>query len=292
MDNAINQANNTPGLTVNRDADYQTTKNSDDYSGINFWQDDTKGLYSRETDAIKAAIAKQRQNNREYDNAIAQLTSEQHTTGTMPVDNGGFLTFDTNYNVSWHYDLSKQAVIVDSVNMNINRKQPIHKGSGFWDVVTFTSPYATTPSHGGTFDSISTGDVPGIDGNTIWNEMDKNGLFGYIAQNNGTGDYVIKYGNPNQPFTAKYVGNGNWQVLIAIDRLNDHSDPHNTKVIWGHENVNLLIHVPTRKTTSISYHYNKMNVNSVPDKSTTVHYHYNTFAIDLHFPNNIDDLSI
>lgn len=65
MDNAINQANSTPGLTVIRDADYQTTKNSDDYTGIDAWQDDTKGLYSRETDAINTAIAKQKQNNDE-----------------------------------------------------------------------------------------------------------------------------------------------------------------------------------------------------------------------------------
>ena len=62
LDNAINQANSTPGLTVIRDADYQTTKNSDDYTGIGAWQDDAKGLYSRETDAINAAIAKQKQN--------------------------------------------------------------------------------------------------------------------------------------------------------------------------------------------------------------------------------------
>lgn len=67
LDNAIREANNTPGLTVNRDGDYETTKNSDDYTGIGAWQNDTKGLYNRETDAINAAIAKQKQNNAEYD---------------------------------------------------------------------------------------------------------------------------------------------------------------------------------------------------------------------------------
>lgn len=73
LDNAINQANSTPGLTVIRDADYQTTKNSDDYTGIGAWQDDTRGLYSRETDAINTAIAKQKQNNER----VAQIFSDK-----------------------------------------------------------------------------------------------------------------------------------------------------------------------------------------------------------------------
>lgn len=36
----------------------------------------------------------------------------------------------------------------------------------------------------------------------------------------------------------------------------------------------------------------KFSVNPPVRKTTSTHYHYNTSAIDLHFPNNIDDLSI
>ena len=35
---------------------------------------------------------------------------------------------------------------------------------------------------------------------------------------------------------------------------------------------------PTPKTTEIHYHYNKLNVNSVPNILTTVHYHYDVSA--------------
>lgn len=61
LDNAVSDAKNTPGLNVIKDDDVVSNFKASDNSGIENWQDSTKQDYSNQTEAIKNAIATQKQ---------------------------------------------------------------------------------------------------------------------------------------------------------------------------------------------------------------------------------------
>lgn len=126
LDNAINQANSTPGLTVIRDADYQTTKNSDDYTGIGAWQDDTKGLYSRETDAINTAIAKQKQKNSEQSNQYQEELNEYNRKlAQYQQDSAEYQRKLAQYNQDWNAYKAKNGI---AANANVITSGMIDQG--------------------------------------------------------------------------------------------------------------------------------------------------------------------
>lgn len=281
LDNAIAQANGTYGLIVTRDADYQTTKNSDDYNGIAFWQSDTKGLYSREADAINAAIAQQRQNNKEYDDDINQLASDHHAVGNGLWTNGGYVNLPVNWDITWHYNKDSDTVTVTNTKLTLTRNNPSLRGGGFWDTILFTVPGSVPPTDGRTYDSTPANPDLVKTGTDVWNRLGsfQNQVLAYFSQNNNNGQYAIKYNSP-APYTVHRGSDGKFTLMTYFNRFN--KKVPGTRLYqeaWNGGNTEAQVTIPTRKTTSVSYHYNKLNVNSVPDKSTTVHYHYDVILI-------------
>lgn len=72
LDAAVKEAQNTPGLTVTQDQTKTTTLKANDKSGIANWSSSTATDYASQVDAINKAIAAQKQNNTEYDQAMAK----------------------------------------------------------------------------------------------------------------------------------------------------------------------------------------------------------------------------
>ena len=276
LDSAINQANSTPGLTVNRDGDYQTTKNSDDYTGIGAWQEDTKGLYSRETDAINAAIAQQRQNNREYNAAINQLASDHHTVGNGLWTNGGYVNLPVSWDITWHYNKDSDTITVTNCKLTLTRNTPRLRGGGFWDTVLFTIPGNVPPTDGRTYNATPSNPDSVKNGTDVWNRLGsfQNKVLAYFSQNNNNGQYATKYNNP-VPYTVHRGSDGKFTLMTCFNRFNKQIPGTSLfQEAWNGGNTEAQVTIPTRKATSVSYHYNKLNVNGVPDKSTAVHYHY------------------
>src|SRR5699024_4222721 len=71
-----NDAKKVPGLTVVKDADQSSTFNDTDTNGIRNWNTNTQSDYKSQSDAINNAIATQKQNNQEYDQAYSKWQSE------------------------------------------------------------------------------------------------------------------------------------------------------------------------------------------------------------------------
>ncbi|WP_347980875.1 LPXTG cell wall anchor domain-containing protein [Limosilactobacillus allomucosae] len=72
LDAAVKEAQNTPGLTVKQDQTKTTSLKANDKSGIANWESNTAADYSSQVDAINKAIDAQKQNNTEYDQAMAK----------------------------------------------------------------------------------------------------------------------------------------------------------------------------------------------------------------------------
>lgn len=72
LDAAVKEAQNTPGLTVKQDPNKTTSLKANDKSGIANWESKTAADYSSQVDAINKAIDAQKQNNTEYDQAMAK----------------------------------------------------------------------------------------------------------------------------------------------------------------------------------------------------------------------------
>lgn len=72
LDEAVKKAQSTPGLSVKQDETKTTTKSADDKSGIANWEKSTASDYASQVDAINKAIDAQKQNNTEYDQAMAK----------------------------------------------------------------------------------------------------------------------------------------------------------------------------------------------------------------------------
>lgn len=202
-----------------------------------------------------------------------------------------------NIDITWHYDTNRQVVRVTNVKVNIVRNEPQEHGGGFWDTFIVCNPNMKIPTEPGVFSGWddsngNAADLPNVKRpDDVWNKMfaHSNDVYAYMSQNNKTGEYSIEYNNQNfQPYDAIKNADGSWTLLGSMGRWNDyvndwfkqqsqagHQQPNGLKVLWGGGPITCTLDgvPPVRKTTE-------------------VHYHYNTSAIGLHFPNNIDDLSI
>lgn len=204
--------------------------------------------------------------------------------------NGGFINLTYKYDLTWHYDKQTDEAVITNAAINIVRGDPqkvsTAPGTGFWDTVTFAIPTAPLPHE----DGIAIGDLPGVSGESLWNNFGNQnyGILGFFSQNNKTEQYTIKYGSVT-PYRVKRNADGTFTLLVGEDRYNDygsdgqvnpdgslvHPNPDGIHIhpAWIHNDIKVNVTVPTVPVSKI-------------------HYHYNTSAIDLHFPNNIDDLSI
>lgn len=198
---------------------------------------------------------------------MRKLESDQVDQGNLPFNWGGFFTGNINYHITYHWDNNAQKVQVTGVQLNITRNEPGKRGGGFWDDIAVVEPDAVLPTESGTFFTRD-GDLSGTTGDSLWNNVkDQIGdkLLGMFTQNNKTEQYDIKYNTSNmQPYYATEE-NGQWILLRTLGRLNEAADGSGAstydegKVVWARENLGVSVSLPsmpTRKTSSVSYHYN------------------------------------
>ena len=104
------------------------------------------------------------------------------------------MKIDYNYDVTYHYNMATDQIIVTNIKINLNREEPTQKGNGFWDTVIFANPNANLPQELGNY-YLPNGDLPGINGDSLWNKYGNNNkdVFAFVSQNNQTEQYTIKY---------------------------------------------------------------------------------------------------
>lgn len=199
---------------------------------------------------------------------MRQYTSDHHSTGSLHWTNGGYTNITVDYDLTWHWDTSKNKVVVTNNKMNISRTDPEKKGGGYWDAWVYAAPGTSIPTFTGTF-SGNEGDVPGVTGEKIWNAVSGiDGVYSFITQNNKTEETIIRYkDNKGKTYDAQYDGNGKWTLLVETSRWNQPSPSSDswtsTWYAWGPAVQITLPTPPTPptatkpklKTTSVNYHY-------------------------------------
>ena len=90
--------------------------------------------------------------------------------------------------ITWHWDVAQKAVIVTKVNVTFDRVNPNHTGGGFWDAFVFMNPNTNVPQEAGTY-LQKQGDIPGINGDSLWQKIGgggNSGIFAFYTQKNST----------------------------------------------------------------------------------------------------------
>lgn len=213
----------------------------------------------------------------EYNQQVDKLAQPQHFIGSEDWTNawGGYFNFKFNYDVTYTYDKHTDQVTVHDVKFHIDRLEPTKHGGGFWDSIMFTAPGVWNSIPKSTQDFWwPNGDVPGIDGNQLWQNSGArvDNVFAFLAQNNKTGEYIIKYKPLSHSYTISRNSDGTFTLFTDINRDNNtigydsNGVPNHWRPGWGGESwkQNLSIPTPpTRKTSSVGYHYNVANVTHI-----------------------------
>lgn len=224
----------------------------------------------------KYNVVTQKQNNQEYDQEnsnfqqkIKRLTTDQHATGSSFFMNGsdnknGYMKIDYNYDVTYHYNMATDQIIVTNIKINLNREEPTQKGNGFWDTVIFANPNANLPQELGNY-YLPNGDLPGINGDSLWNKYGNNNkdVFAFVSQNNQTEQYTIEYNTSGiTPYAVNRNSDGTFTLFKTMDRGNfpNHSGngDQGWHIWWANGNLKKTITVPQapqRKTSEVHYHY-------------------------------------
>lgn len=305
LDAKVNEAANIPGLTVVKDDDHVTQVDTSDDTAIANWKSSTGSDYRQQENELQNAIDTQKRNNQEYDQENAKfqqeinsLTTDQHAKGTSFFMNGsdhknGYMKIDYNYDVTYHYNIAKDQIIVTDVKIKLNREEPTQKGNGFWDTVIFANPNANLPQELGNY-FLPNGDLPGTNGDSLWNKYGNNNkdVFAFVSQNNQTEQYTIKYNtNGITPYAVNRNSDGTFTLFKTMDRGNlpNHSGngDQGWHIWWANGNLRKTITIPQapqRKATethydkaigtapgtiqnSVNYTLHDLNVNTTPDKN-------------------------
>lgn len=203
-----------------------------------------------------------------------QIIEDQKThviPWTYHIDNGNYVDLTAHANITWHYDLQQNSVIVDKLDLTLDRKNPQKRGGGFWDTFIFTKPQAPLPHEEGTFHGVD-GDMSYVHtGQDVWDKMlaGRDDVYAYFSQNNRTEEYKIVYNLNNfQPYKAQHNSDGSWTLLSVFDRWNEHPYGLSVDILtvgWGRDTTSVKLDgvppvKPTPQSTSTHYHYNTTNV--------------------------------
>ena len=302
LDAAASAAAQVPGLTVTKGQDNVTTNvSASDDSAISNWSSSTAADYASQVDAINKAIDAQKQKNddyqqklNEYNQQVDKLAQPQHFIGAENWTNvwGGFFNFKFNYDVTYTYNKDTDQVTVLDIKFHIDRLEPTKHGGGFWDSIMFTAPGVWNSIPKSTQDFWwPNGDVPGIDGNQLWQNSGArvDNVFAFLAQNNKTGEYIIKYKPLSHPYTVSRNSDGAFTLFTDINRdnniigYNSKGVPNHWRPGWGGESWKQNLNIPTPptppSTTSVSYHYDTLKMADNPEtKLPNVTYHYDTLT--------------
>ena len=219
-----------------------------------------------------------------YTNDLNLLETDQHKidSGTFNwkayKDNEiytgkNFATVDWKSDITWHYDKISNTVIVTNVDITLTNIPATAKANGFWDALIFFNPNKELPEGEGSYDYRQTPDLPGINGDSLYNQIGannpSNGILAYYAHNNDTGAYTIKLSlNNTVPYSAEKVNSNTYRLVRTALRKNNHNvsvgkGPIND-VVWKNGSIDILVSLPekpdvptkpTLKTTEVSYHH-------------------------------------
>ncbi|QWS03445.1 LPXTG cell wall anchor domain-containing protein [Limosilactobacillus reuteri] len=264
----VQEAQSVPGLTVIHDQDQTTVKKASDTQGIQEAVNNATQSNNDQAQSIQSAIDTQKRNNDEYQQDLEKATKDNVTHWTYHIDNGYFVDLTADADITWHYDIATDNVVVTNLQLKLNRQNPPKRGGGFWDTFIFTQPQAQLPTETGTFLG-SNGDLDYIKtAHDVWDKVlsGRNDVYAYFSQNNKTEENSIIYNLQNfKPYNAQKNADGSWTLLSVFDRWNWHlnggdSDPLGVR--WGKDSVAATLKgiPPVRKTTEVHYHYNTVNV--------------------------------
>ena len=281
LDARVKEAQSIPGLTVVHDQDQTTVKKASDTQGIQEAVDNATQSNNDQAQSIQNAIDTQKRNNDEYQQDLEKATKDNVTHWTYHIDNGYFVDLTADADITWHYDIATDNVVVTNLQLKLNRQNPPKRGRGFWDTFIFTQPQAQLPTETGTFLG-SNGDLDYIKtAHDVWDKVlsGRNDVYAYFSQNNKTEENSIIYNLQNfKPYNAQKNADGSWTLLSVFDRWNWHlnggdSDPLGVR--WGKDSVAATLKgiPPVRKTTEVHYHYNTV-VTVTPSFSTPTEINY------------------
>lgn len=278
LDEAVKEAQNTPGITVIQDKDQISTVSPTNES-VNAFTNHATVNNDQQAKAIQDAIATQKQNNQEYQQELDKAVKDNVTHWTYHIDNGYFVDLTADADITWHYDVSQDSVIVTGLKLNLTRKDPKNRGGGFWDTFIFTRPQAPLPTEDGTFLGAN-GDLNYIkNAHDVWDKIlsGRDDVYAYFSQNNKTEENSIVYNLQNfKPYNAQRNSDGSWTLLSVFDRWNWHLNGENSDplgVRWGKDSVAATLKgiPPVRKTTEVHYHYNTAAVQAPSHADATYH---------------------
>lgn len=198
-----------------------------------------------------------------YQKQIDKLSADQHTTGSERFTNGGYMDVTCNYDITWHYDKNTGNVVVTNVQVNLVRKDPekyADMTNGFWDSYAFVKPDAQLPHEKGTYpwgDAPGHSDLPGVDGEYLWNLVKKDAMAFYTQDSNRTASpYVIKYATQT-PYNAVKDSDGTYTLMITLDRwrTGDVALGQPNHPVWGVMPKKVSISIPDAPNSTIHYHY-------------------------------------
>lgn len=299
LDAKVQEAQSVPGLTVVHDQDQTTVKKASDTQGIQEAVNNATQSNNDQAQSIQNAIDTQKRNKQEYDNALKDYNQQmqnlsqdqiKHDSGTFtwPVPGHPLSQYYAKVNwsadITWHWDVAQKAVIVTKVNVTFDRVNPNYAGGGFWDAFVFMNPNTNVPQEAGTY-LRKQGDIPGINGDSLWQKIGgggNSGIFAFYTQKNSTHEYTIKYDfNNSVPFKAVDNHDGTWTVLKSVIRQNDGGVGSGANalfhILWHNNDTKVTVNpniptMPTFKTTEVHYHYNTVTV--TPSFSTPTEINY------------------
>ena len=279
LDAAVKEAQNTPGLTVTQDQTKTTSLKANDKSGIANWESNTAADYSSQVDAINKAIDAQRRKNDEYQQQVTNLSKDQVSELSKHFTNGGYVNFDLDAKVTWHYNKDSDTVTVTNVALTYSHGRPEavnDQGSiggyrnPFWDAIFVVKPDTALPNEPGGWnrkDVPGRTDLPGVNADYLWNML-KDNSFLMFAQPNGSYTWPnvdIRTNNNMTPYTVSRGSDGQFLLVKLFDRWRSGEVTEGAWnwVSWGEDPLRLSVNIPQRSTSSVDYHYNVANVTHI-----------------------------
>ena len=207
------------------------------------------------------SITTQKRNYEDYQSKLNALSSDQHATGQVNWDNGGYMNAHPTYDITWHYDLQRNKVVVTNVHVSIPSGKAPKTGGGFWDAYVIKRPNDPAPAKDSrTFPYGKQGDITGVDGNTLKNEYFP-GSIAFYAHNNKTQEEVKAVSDYTGSYDATQNSDGSWNLITIYDRYGKSTHQDNPIIgetawtEWGKTNPVATITLPKMNNTSIHYHY-------------------------------------
>ena len=280
LDAKVQEAQSVPGLTVVHDQDQTTVKKASDTQGIQEAVNNATQSNNDQAQSIQNAIDTQKQNYQQYQAQLNDLTKDHHEIGSNHQTNGGNMDVTISWDITWHYDLTSQNVIVTNAKVDVTPSEDYDRDQtgkpGFTDALMIVKPDTPLPNEntyyiaGSNLAENGNDDVPGMSPEVLWNKYSSVALAFYSQLGGVHGSGTIHY-NTQIPYIAVKNNDGTYVLLKAFDRArgtgpqgtNQWGDAifgHKQYPVWGEMFSPVTVSIPQLKTTETHYHYNPVNV--------------------------------